>query len=274
MAPVPLRPVAWEESGSPLETTVMTLPGTVYLAAINHSMEDHTADLSVDLESVIGQRPYALWRADVTRGPWVGIECGLGYSALCWWRKVMRDQGIEVEPSDNPPDPYRWKDEKAEVEFAPVTDAQWNGLHLDLPAVKIPNIQSAYFFLSTVPAVVRSVEEREIPWPVSSQPHIHIENHPDGTLLIKNDYAVAVLALAPDWLAEDAAMGSVDHKTGWPTRSVLQGTWRLTPDGRLLYENYAGRARPRDEKWDAAAPPPITTGGPIGVGRLTGLISE
>ena len=36
MAPVPLRPVPWETPGSPLETSVMTLPGSVYLGAYNH----------------------------------------------------------------------------------------------------------------------------------------------------------------------------------------------------------------------------------------------
>ena len=57
MAPVPLRPVAWETRGSPLETSVMTLPGTVYLGAYNHVANDYTGDLSVDLTPVIADQP-------------------------------------------------------------------------------------------------------------------------------------------------------------------------------------------------------------------------
>ena len=268
MAPVPLRPVAWEEPGSPLETTVMTLPGTVYLAAINHIDEDYTADLSVDLGPLMGQRPYALWRADVIQGPWVGINCPPGWRPSTWWRKTMKDQGIEVEPGAETPKEYDWKDEPAEVTYGPAANARWDGLRLTLADVEIPRMQSTYFFLSTVPVVVRSVEGKDVPWPVSSQPHIHIKSHPDGTLLVDNEYTGVVLAVHPDWLAKDAKVGAPDAKTGWPTIAVRPGTWRLKPDGRLLYESHLGDAQALVEVSPDAALPPLVTGGPVGIERL------
>ena len=268
MAPVPLRPVAWEVPGSPLETTVMTLPGTVYLAAINHLAENHTADLSVDLGPVIGQRPYALWRADVTKGPWVGTDCPPGWSPSTLWRKTMKDQGIEVDRVAVTPKEYDWKDEPAEVTFGPAANAQWDGLHLTLANVEIPEIQSTYFFLSTVPVVVRSVEGKDVPWPVGSQPHLRIKHHPDGTLLIDNEYADAVLAVDPDWLAADANMAAADAKTGWPTIAIRPGTWRLKPDGRLIYESRGKDVQAPASEFADAAPPPIETGGPVGIERL------
>ena len=267
MAPVPLRPVAWEVPDSPLETTVMTLPGTVYMAAFNHKAEEHTADLSVDLGAVIGQRPYAVWRADVTKGPWVGINCPPGWRPSTWWRKTMKDKGIEVEPGAETPKEFAWKDEPAEVSFEPAANAQWDGLHLSLANVEISKIQSAYFFLSTVPVVVRSVEGKDVPWPVSSQPHIRIKHHPDGTLLIANDYTEVVLAVHPDWLAKDAKVGAMDEKTGWPTITVRPGTWRLKSDGRLIYDSRRD-APAGDEGFANAAPPPITTNGPVGLETL------
>ena len=68
----------------------------------------------------------------------------------------MKDKGIEVERGAEIPEEYAWKDEPAEVSFTPAANAQWDGLHLSLGNVEIPKIQSTYFFLSTVPVVVRS----------------------------------------------------------------------------------------------------------------------
>ena len=253
MAPVPLRPVAWETPDSPLETSVMTLPGTVYLGAYNHITKDHTADLSVDLTPVIGRKPYALWRADVTKGPWAG---------------VVSEQGHDPNKKAGP-DSYDigYKYEAADVTFKPYDNVAWDGLGLKLPGVEIPKRQTVFFFLSTVPVVVRTVEGKDVLWPVSSQPHIHIKRHPDDTLLIENDYTEVVLAVHPDWLAKDAMVGALDEKTGWPTITVRPGTWRLKSDGRLLYESRRD-APERDEAFANAAPPPLTTGGPVGVETL------
>lgn len=254
MAPVPLRPVAWETPGSPLETSVMTLPGTVYLGAYNHVMEDHTADLSADLAPVIANKPYAVWRADVTKGPWAGLTT---------------EQGCEPHIRDVPDGCHvGYKYEKAEVAFAPYKGFVWDGRHLTLPTVKIPGRQTSFFFLSTVPALVRSVEGREIPWPLGSQPHLHVHPHPDGSLLIESDYTEAVLAMHPGWLDDDAAVGAPDGKTGWPTVTVRPGSWRLKPDGRMLYESRRNPPPSPDDEFAAAAPPPLTTGGPTGVHRL------
>lgn len=254
MAPVPLRPVAWETPGSPLETSVMTLPGTVYLGAYNHIVEDHTADLSVDLTPVIGRRPYAVWRADVTQGPWAGL---------------VSPEGVEPHKQDGPNRYYvGYKFEVADVTFQPYEGVEWNGLQLLLPKVTIPKRQSTYFFLSTVPALVRYVEGKDILWPVSSQPHIHIKHHSDGTLLVTSDYTEVVLAMDPTWLAKDAVVGRVDAKTGWPTITVRPGTWRLRTDGRLLYESLREESVTFAEETAAAAPRPLTTSGPVGVQEL------
>ena len=253
MAPVPLRPVVWEQPNSPLETTVMTLPGTVYLAAISHSAEEHTADLSVDLNRVVDRKPYAIWKAAVTEGPWVGLE---------------RESGRQPEAAHNPPYTNAYKDVKAEVTFGPAQNAQWNGLHLTLPDVSIPKLDSVFFFMSTVPAVVRSVEGRDVLWPLSSQPHIQIKHHPDGTLLIASDYNKVVLAVHPDWLTKDAMVGALDERTGWPTITVLPGTWRLKSDGRLLYENRPDVTESLTAERPTVTMPPFTTGGPAGVDQL------
>jgi len=225
MAPVPLRPVVWEEPDSPLETVVMTLPGTIYLAAICHSMNDHTADLSVDLEPIMDRKPYALWKAVVTEGPWVGL---------------VRD-GPGRQPKGAYKAPYEdaYKDVRAEVSIEPAEDAHWDGFRLTLPRVRIPRQDSVFFFLATVPAVVRSVDGLDLPWPVGSQPHLQINHHPDGTLLVRSDYNEAVLAVSPEWLAKDANVEGQDKQTGWPVVRVRPGTSRLTPDGRLLYESRA-----------------------------------
>ena len=227
MAPVPLRPVPWETPGSPLETSVMTLPGTVYLGAYNHVTNDHTADLTVDLRPVIDRKPYAIWRVDITKGPWAGL---------------VTPQGFEphMPPEVNKDERYQkvgYKFEEAETEFSPYSGAVWDGLRLKLPGVEISKRQSTYFFLATVPAVVRSVEGRDVLWPVGSQPHIHIEEIEDGTLLIRNDYNEAIVALHPEWLSDDHNLVTKDERLGWLTIKILPGTWRLKPDGRLLWEN-------------------------------------
>jgi hypothetical protein len=215
MAPIPLRPVVWEEPDSPLETVVMTLPGTVYLAAINHIARDHQVDFSVDLGSLIARKPYGLWMAYVDEGPWVGIDYKPGA------RLKAEDYGFV----------------KAHVAIKPVEGLQWDEFQLNLPEVIVPDRQTLFFFMATVPVLVRAVEGREVPWPVSSQPHIRIDEHTDGTLLIRNDYNEAVLGVSPDWLEEGAELASRDGKLAWPTISIRPGTWRLTRDGRLLYEN-------------------------------------
>jgi len=120
-----------------------------------------------------------------------------------------------------------------------------------------------YFFLATVPAVIRSVEGRDVLWPVSSQPHIRITNNTDGTLLVRSDYNEVVLAVSPDWLNEDAGIQVKDEKIGWPTITVRPGTWRLKPDGRLLYHS-----RPPASPLTSAAQPdvgmsPVAMGTPI-----------
>jgi hypothetical protein len=227
MAPVPLRPVPWETPGSPLETSVMTLPGSVYLGAYNHVTNDHAADLSVDLGPVIDRKPYAIWRVDITRGPWAGLRTPQGFEPHVPFYVVPGERFQKVG----------YKFEEAETEFTPYADAVWDGLRLELPKVEIDGRQSAYFFLATVPAVVRSVEGKKIPWPVGSQPHIHIEEIEDGTLLIRNDYVEAIVAIHPEWLSDESTLDSLDERLGWPTIKILPGTWRLKPDGRLIYEN-------------------------------------
>lgn len=224
MVPVPLRPVVWEEPDSPLETVVMTLPGTVYLAAMLHSTKDHTADLSVDLGPVMDHEPWGFWKASVTEGPWVGLPHENGFQPAKSYEKPYTDA---------------YKDVEAEVTVEVVEDASWEGLRLSLPAVNIPPQDSVFFFLSTVPVVVRSVEGMEVPWPLSSQPHIRIAPHLDGTLLVQSDYIEAVLAVSPDWVEEDAGFESPDAMLGWPTITVRPGTWRLTTDGRLLYHSFS-----------------------------------
>jgi len=224
MAPVPLRPVVWEEPDSPLETVVMTLPGTVYLAAILHSTNGHTANLSVDLNPIMDHEPFGMWKASVTEGPWVGLPHGNG-----------------LQPAGASQEPYTdvYKDVAAEVTVEPVLDAHWDGLRLSLPDVNIPPHDSVFFFLATQPAVVRSVEGMELPWPLGSQPHIRISPHGDGTLLVQSDYIEAVLAVSPDWIEDDTGFGAPDGMLGWPTITVRPGTWRLTTDGRLLYHSLA-----------------------------------
>ena len=227
MAPVPLRPVPWETPGSPLETSVMTLPGSVYLGVYNHVTNDHTADLSVDLGPVIERKPYAIWRVDITRGPWAGLVTPQGYEP-----HEPLEVGGEVRHQKT-----GYKFEEAETKFTEYSNAVWDDLRLKLPGVEIAARQSTYFFLATVPAVVRSVEGREVLWPVGSQPHIHIEEIEDGTLLIRNDYNEAIVALHPEWLSDDHNLDTRDERLDWPTIKVLPGTWRLKPDGRLLWEN-------------------------------------
>ncbi len=227
MAPVPLRPVPWETPGSPLETSVMTLPGSVYLGAYNHVTNDHTADLSVDLRPVIDRRPYAIWRVDITKGPWAGLVTPQGIEPHMPYYLKLGEVYQKVG----------YKFEEAETEFSPYDDAVWDVMRLKLPDVKISARQSTYFFLAMVPAVVRSVEGREVLWPVGSQPHIHIEEIEDGTLLVRNDYTEAIVAIHPEWLSQDSILDTRDEQLGWPTIKILPGTWRLKPDGRLLYEN-------------------------------------
>jgi hypothetical protein len=224
MAPVPLRPVAWEEPGSPLETVIMTLPGTVYLAAMLHSTNDYTADLSVDLAPIMDREPHGMWKASITEGPWVGLPHGNG----------LQPPGAYGEPYTDV-----YKDVPAEVTVEPMNNALWDGLHLSLPDVNILPQDSVFFFLATVPAVVRSVEGLDVIWPLGSQPHINVTHHPDGTLLVHSDYTEAVLAVSPEWMAEDAVFETPDETLGWPTITVRPGTWRLTRDGRLLYHSLA-----------------------------------
>jgi hypothetical protein len=243
MAPVPLRPVPWETTGSPLETSVMTLPGTVYLGAYNHVTNDHAADLSVDLQPIIDRKPYAIWRVEVTKGPWVGLVTPQG-----------TEPHIRNEDGSNE---VGYKFEAAETAFSPYGKAIWDDLRLTLPDVAISKRESVYFFLATVPAVVRSVEGRDVLWPVGSQPHIKIAHHPDGTLLVQNDYNEVGLAVSPEWLDDDAEIEARDEKTGWPTIKVRPGTWRLTPDGRLLYHSLVA---------SKAAPPPRKAWQPLRIG--------
>lgn len=226
MVPVPLRPVAWETPDSPLETAVMTLPGTIYLGAYNHATMDHATDLSVDLASAIDEKPYMVWRTDVTKGPWVGTNSEPGVEPHKYFRNLEPNLGQ-----------VGYKYERAEVSYAPARNAEWDGLRLKLRNVKIPKRSTAFFFLSRVPAVVRSVEGRDVMWPVSSQPHIRIEFSPDGTLLIRNDYTEVVLAVSPDWLTDNFEGTTKDEMTGWPSITVASGTWRLTNDGRLIYDS-------------------------------------
>ena len=101
------------------------------------------------------------------------------------------------------------------------------------PRVEIPGQSTVFFHLSLVPAVVRSVEGRDVIWPLSSQPHLRIDLHDDGTLLIRGEYDEVVLAVSPEWLGEGARIETRDEKPGWPTVRVRPGTWRLQPDGRL-----------------------------------------
>ena len=257
MAPVPLRPVPWETPNSPLETSVMTLPGTVYLAAYNHVTNDHTADLSVDLGPVIDRKPDAIWRVDITKGPWAGL---------------VTPQGMEphVPSQDGSSAMVGYKFEEAETEFSPYGEGVWDGLCLKLPGIEIARRQSTYFFLNTVPAVVRSVEGREVLWPVSSQPHIKVSNNPDGTLLVWSDYTEAVLAVSPDWLEDDAGSETRDEKTGWPTIAVGPGTWMLKPDGRLLYQSLSPASPAPSMAQPATGMPPVAMGTPIaGVDELS-----
>lgn len=224
MAPVPLRPAYWETAFSPLETAVLELPGTIQLAAFNHVPgADHTADLSVDLEPVLSEKPFAIWRSDVVEGPWVDIDCKQG-----------TEPHIRLAPG-------KWQNEyhdvAAKVETRSNVDAKWDGMRLTLPEVEIFGQSTVFFHLSLVPAVVRSVEGRDVIWPVSSQPHLRIDSRDDGTLLIRSDYTSAVVAVSPDWLTGDAQTGGQDDKTGWPTITIPIGTYRLTPDARLFYEN-------------------------------------
>ena len=88
-----------------------------------------------------------------------------------------------------------YKFEEVETEFSPYSEVVWNDVHLTLPDVAISKRQSVYFFLATVPAVIRLVEGRDVLWPVSSQPHIRITNNTDGTLLVRSDYNEVVLAV-------------------------------------------------------------------------------
>ena len=113
---------------------------------------------------------------------------------------------------------------------------------LTLPGVEIPGQTTAFFHLSMVPAVVRSVEGRDVIWPLSSQPHIRIELQDDDTLLIRSDYLEATVAISPDWLIDASGVKPNDEQLGWPPLRVKPGTWRLTRDGRLLYENRPGSA--------------------------------
>ena len=246
MAPVPLRPVAWETPDSPLETTVMTRPGTLYLAAYNHAAQDHATDLSADLTRVIDEAPYAIWRADVTKGPWVGTDSGPG--------------GEPHETLSTGLAQVGYKYEQAEISYEPARNAVWDGLHLKLQKVKIPKRSSVFFFLSRVPAVVRSVEGRDVMWPVSSQPHIRIESNPDGTLRIRNEYTEAVLAVSPDWLSDEFEVVTKDKKTGWPSFTVQPGTWRLTNKGQIIYDSRTMSWPAHVEKSLVAAIQPIRTG--------------
>ena len=246
MAPVPLRPVAWETPGSPLETTVMTLPGTLYLAAYNHATRDHLADLSTDLTPVIDERPYTIWRADVTQGPWVGTGSKPGIEP----HKSHGSNAVQVG----------YKYEEAVVSYRPVRNASWDGMKLKLEHVKIPQRSSVFFFLSQVPAVIRSTEGRDVMWPVSSQPHLRMEWNTDGTLLIRNDYNEAVISVSPDWLSSDFESQRKDEKTGWPSFTVNHGTWRLTRQGRILYDSRKVPWSAHREKSLVAAIQPITTG--------------
>ncbi len=255
MAPVPLRPVPWETPGSPLETSVMTLPGTVYLAAYNHVTEDHTAGLSVELRPVIDRKPYAIWRVDITKGPWAGL---------------VTPQGTEPHlPNADGSYQVGYKFEEAETNFSSYGGAVWDDLHLTSPDVAISKCQSVYFFLATVPAVVRSVEGRDVLWPVSSQPHIKMTHHPEGTLLVQNGYNEAVLAVLPDWLDEDVRTETRDEKTGWPTVTMRPGTWRLMRDGRLLYESRSAESPTLPTAQPGAGMPTVAMGTPIiGVDQL------
>ena len=224
MAPVPLRPAFWESPGSPLETAVLELPGTIQLAAFNHVPgAGHTADLSVDLGPVTPREPFAIWRSDVVEGPWVDIECKQG-----------SEPHVRLAPG-------QWQNHYHDVAAKVATrrhdSARWDGMRLTLPGVEISGQSTVFFHLSLVPAVVRSVEGRDVIWPVSSQPHLRISSRDDGTLLIRSDYTSAVVAVSPDWLTGDAQTGGQDDKTGWPTITIPIGTYRLTPDARLLYEN-------------------------------------
>ena len=252
MAPVPLRPVPWEIPDSPLETSVMTLPGTVYLAAYNHVTNDHTADLSVDLHPVIERKPHAIWRVDITKGPWVGLVTPQGFEPHGY---ETREDGVYQKVG--------YKFEEAETEFSRYDKAVWDDLHLTLPDVAISKRQSVYFFLATVPAVVRSVEGRDVLWPVSSQPHLKISHHPDGSLQIRSEYTEAVLAVSPDWLHADAGIEAEDKKTGWPTVMVRPGSWRLKPDGRLLYESRRSDVLPDSAAGSFGGMSPVSVGTPI-----------
>jgi hypothetical protein len=180
--------------------------------------------LSVDLKPVMDHEPFGLWKASVTEGPWVGLPHGNGLQPAKAYQKPYTDAYKNVE---------------AEVTVEAVNNARWKGLHLTLPQVRIPPQDSVFFFLATVPAVVRSVEGMEVPWPLCSQPHIEIKFHPDGTLLVQSDYTEAVLAVSPDWVEAEAGFEARDKMLGWPTVTVLPGTWRLTKDGRLLYHSLA-----------------------------------
>jgi len=153
-----------------------------------------------------------------------------------------------------------YKYEEAVVSYQPVRNASWDGMKLKLENVQIPQRSSVFFFLSRVPAVIRSIEGRDVMWPVSSQPHLRIEWNTDGTLLIRNDYHEAVLSVSPDWLSSDFEAQRTDEKTGWPSFTVNHGTWRLTRQGQILYDSRKLPWPAHIQKSLVAAIQPITTG--------------
>ena len=101
LAAVPQRPVPWETPGSPLETSVMTLPGTIYLAAYNHVAKDHCIDLSVDLDHLIAEKPHAIWRGRYHKRSLGGPDHSAGNRAAHGKRRRDATGWIQVRRSGN-----------------------------------------------------------------------------------------------------------------------------------------------------------------------------
>ena len=216
VAPVVMHPAAWHyQETIPFESAVMSLPGTVYLPVINHTSEPVTEEFSVDLGTLIPEAAKRVWKTTMVAGPWI------------------RDHGKPIEGARFGSHGYAFDDEKLEVKVEPLADPQWEDRRLAFRDTVGPR-SLAMYFIPTVPALVREVDGKPVPWPVGSQPEIDINLVADG-LLIDCRRDRAVVSVDPAFGGAAVPPAKPDA-LGYVPLELTRGKWLLTRTWRLVSE--------------------------------------
>lgn len=216
LEPIVLHPAAWHYRDTvPLETAVLSLPGTVYMPVLNHTADPVEQEFRADLSPVLDETPGVVWKATLIKGPWI------------------RDHGRPVEGGRFGSRGYKFDDEKLEVLIRPLEGVAWDQGRLAFHDTIAPRSLQMHF-VPTVPAIVRAVDGADVPWPVGSQPEIDIEPVAEG-LRISCRRDQARLGIDPAFIDGPPPAIERDDLGMFPIE-IARGEWLLTPAWKLVPE--------------------------------------